>query len=253
MRERPGGDSVFVTAMDQANAPMVTAQQQADLDCYGFGLTLQASLKGARSNGVPEKIVRVYQDRLRKSDGARDWKTLAQSASTMRYGWFMGHMQSCQAGAAETTKTSHSAPETPWASLRFADGDLVEFRAEIQDGPNGYRAIIDCVRHCPVQIRYSQDVGETPLGLFKPWDGDDLVYSTWAGGSAYWVRVWAVTSHGISQVLEVASRARPDFLATKDGVSVVRTYEADSGLQPLRPVTWRYQSGRFSRTEGDAP
>lgn len=239
--------------MDQASAPMMTAQQQADLDCYGFGLTLQASLKGARSDGVPEKIVRVYQDRLRKSDGARDWKALTSSTSTMRYGWFMGLMQSCQDGAAATTKTPRSAPHTPWASLRFTDTDQVEFRAEIQDGPDGYRAIIDCVRHCPAQIRYSQDIGETPLGLFKRWDGDDLVYSTWAGGSAYRVRVWAVTSHGVSQVLDVASRARPDFLATKDGVSVVRTYEADSGVQPPTPVTWRYQSGRFSRTEGDTP
>lgn len=235
--------------MDHPGLPPVTAEQQADLDCLGVGLAMKDMTPRARSSPRAERIVRVYLNRLRESDGARDWKAQVPSAATMVYGWFMGQMQECAAG----TETSRHVPRAPWASLRFTDDDLVQFRAEIQDGPEGYRAVIDCLNHCPVSIRYLQDIGDTPLGLFRRWDGDDLVYSIWAGGSAYRVRVWAVTSHGVSQVLDVASRGRPDFLSARDGESLVRTYEADGGAQPERIVTWRYRSGRFSRTEADTP
>ena len=43
----------------------------------------------------------------------------------------------------------------------------------------------DCVRLCSSAIHYREDVGDYPLGLFRRWDGDELVYSIWAGGSTY--------------------------------------------------------------------
>ncbi|MCR5877738.1 hypothetical protein [Phenylobacterium sp. J367] len=94
-----------------------------------------------------------------------------------------------------------------------------------------------------------QDVGDAPLGLFQLMDGDDLVYSTWASGSAYRVRVWSVRGGHLAQVLEASTRDRPEFVTGRDGAPEVRTTEADGGTQPRRTVVWRYDGAAFQRIE----
>lgn len=238
---------VAFEAPAEARAPQITAEQQADLDCLSVAVALKAAAGG--SQPLAERLRKTYLGRLQRSDPALDWSSLAIPASETQYGWFMAQTLQCQA---QLRSPGTSLAGKPWGSMLVTDQQTAELRAEIQYGPVGYRFVVDCVPGCLSAGRYSQDISDSPIGLFKLWDGDDLVYSIWAGGSAYRVRVWAVTARGVSQVLEASSRGRPDFLSGPDGAPEIRTYEADGGTQPQRPVLWRYRAGTFAKTEAAA-
>jgi hypothetical protein len=243
---------IAIPTLSEASAPLISSQQQTDLDCLSVGGAIKGLSKGSRHNVDAERLVRVYLGRLQRSDRSRDWKSLVTPPSAMRYGWFMGQIGECRAHLKGSSKATAAPAETK-ASLRVVDGEMAELQIQIQDGPSGYRLVIDCVRGCSGPIRYSQDISDTPIGLFKLWDGDNLVYSIWAGGSAYRVRAWSVSGHGVSQVLEASSRGRPDFLSGADGEPTIRTYEAEGGTQSRQPALWQYREGKFSRAQNRAP
>lgn len=135
----------------------------------------------------------------------------------------------------------------PVASLRV-DGDGSTFKVDITErASEGYEIAIDCVRRCPKPIHYRDVTADTPLGLFSR-DQNDLIFSTWSGGSAYRVVVWSVSDGRIRKVAELSSRGRPDFMNGSDGKPVIQTYEADSGADPLLRVRWIFANGRFVRS-----
>jgi hypothetical protein len=135
----------------------------------------------------------------------------------------------------------------PVASLRV-DANQATFLVTIEeDHSHGYQVQIKCVAKCSRQIIYRESIGDSPMGLFCNDNG--LIFSSWAGGSAYRVRVWRVTDHEIKKIGELASWHRPpEFMTDRFGRPVVRTYEGgfDFALS-LRPVSWIYKNGRFLR------
>lgn len=132
----------------------------------------------------------------------------------------------------------------PIASLRV-DGERSTFSIVIEASANtGYNIRIKCVSACAKPIEFSEPVGDVPLGLFSR-DEDDLVFSLWSGGSAYWVRVWQVNDAGVREVAELSSRGRPDVLTDSAGRPAIRTYEADSSVEPFKPVLRSFIQGRF--------
>ena len=231
-------------AVVHALTPTISAQQQADLDCLSSLVAAGAMKTGPIRKGRSESLVRVYLGRLRKSDPSRDWMTLAVPASDINYGWFMSQMGACQAAGSDSRSANSSGV---WASLRMSDPTLSEYRIQILDGPTGYRLVADCLCGCSPAHRYAQDIADTPISLFRLSDNDDLVYSIWAGGSAYRVRVWKVGPDIVAQVLEASTRERPDFLTDSSGAVVVRTFEADAAVTPSRAVRWIYDGKAFSR------
>lgn len=83
--------------------PALTVEQAADLRCLGLARIAESQ------NGGFRPMVKIYLDRLRESDPARDWEALAPTFSPdMTYGDFMGEMNTC------TDRTSrrpaHPAP-----------------------------------------------------------------------------------------------------------------------------------------------
>lgn len=55
-------------------APVLTVQQQADLDCLNLGLTLQTSRPGKRPT---VDLAAIFLNRLKQSDPKQDWEALA--------------------------------------------------------------------------------------------------------------------------------------------------------------------------------
>ncbi len=98
----------------------------------------------------------------------------------------------------------------------------------------------DCAR----PIEFSEPVGDVPMGLFTR-GKDNLVFSLWSGGSAYRVRVYQVSDTGVRKVAELSSRGLPDVLTDNAGRPAIRTYEADSGAQALKPVLRSFIRGHF--------
>lgn len=238
----------MITAAPPPEPPgqVMTVEQHLDLDCLTFAKTLQASPAPLPGKAQADAMARAFSDRLAKSDPRRDWNALTTEADAVLYGWFMGHSTSCPERLKRPSARPRDSLESAWASVRLG-GDGVEWLAKVDDGPSGYRLVVDCLRGCLPATRYVENVPDSPISLFRLWDGDDLLLSVWAGGSTYRVRAWKVGASGIVPVLEASSRSRPDFLSAADGAPTVRTHEADSGIGPRSPVLWEYRDGAFHR------
>lgn len=139
-------------------------------------------------------------------------------------------------------------PEPVAASLHVDDGRTAFAATVTPDDRAGYRIAIHCTGQCSNPASYSETVGDTPQGLFSR-DQDDLILSLWSGGSAYRVRVWSIADGKIRKIAELSSRARPEFLNAPDGGTMIRTYEAESGIAALHGVDWTFTAGRFARSD----
>lgn len=235
----------------EPSGQVMTVEQQADFDCLIFAKALKdgpPSLLRLDAEGME----RAFLGRLRQSNGSTDWASLANDGASVRYGWFMDQMHWCPTRVKRPSARPPTSDESARATV-WLDADQAQFLAKIEDGPKGYRLVVDCVRGCIPRTRYVQDVSDTPISLFRLWDGDDLLYSVWAGGSAYRVRAWQVTRGKVIQLLKASSRGRPDFVSAPDGAPVVRTYEADSGVQVPATVAWVYRNGAFTSDQDTKP
>jgi hypothetical protein len=228
----------------------MTVEQQADLDCLTFAKALGSLPSESVARRDADAMVRVFTVRLVHSDAAREWASLAGDGSSVTYGWFMGQMDRCRDRLKRPLAGLPLSDDRVRASV-WLDADQAQLLAKVEDGPRGYRLIVDCVRGCIPRTRYVQDVSDSPISLFRLWDGDDLLFSVWAGGSAYRVRVWKVSRGAVVELLEASSRGRPDISSAVDGAPTVRTYEADGGTQPTNAVTWEYRDGAFTRAKAD--
>lgn len=138
------------------------------------------------------------------------------------------------------------------ALLSVGLGDSSQAEVQVVDDPAvGHRLEVDCIAPCARPIHYSTSVADSPLG-FVDLDRDGLVYSVWGTGCCYTVRVWRVTSRGVSKVLETGSRSLPS-LVTNPRLAVV-TYMRpidQTGRETsmsLRPVRWTYRQKHFARS-----
>ena len=140
-----------------------------------------------------------------------------------------------------------ASPEPAAASLHVDDGQTTFAATVTPDDQAGYRIAINCAGQCRAPTSYSETVGDTPLGLFSR-DQDDLILSLWSGGSAYRVRVWSIADGEVGKIAELSSRGRPEFLNAPDGGTMIRTFEAESGVAALHEVNWTSSAGRFVRS-----
>ena len=148
-----------------------------------------------------------------------------------------------------------AAPVQPPAALelfvRTYVGDS-EFTALVEQAvePTGHRLRISCRSGCAKPVAYVQDEGDAPLSLFRRWDGGTLLYSLWATGSAYHVKVFTLQPEGVRMVLDAYSLSRPDFTSLPGGVEAVRTTERQterSARDDQRTITYAWSGGRFGR------
>lgn len=136
---------------------------------------------------------------------------------------------------------------SPVAALRV-DGDASTFVVQVTGGlPNGYQIAIDCTEKCARPVHYRETTSDTPLGLFSR-DQNNLVFSTWSGGSAYRVMVWSVAGDTVRKVAELSSRGTPNFLSDANGRPTIETFEGASVDTRLRRVRWTFIKGRFVRS-----
>lgn len=226
-------------------APGISAEQQANLDCLNLSVPLGSAAYAPLEIKQSQQLRRVYLARLRESDERRDWMSLATLPLNVRYGWYMGLLNTCIVAAKRNLRVDQGSLGSISASVTLVDPGVSDFRIEVQDGPVGYRWVADCLRGCGKGMRYSQDISDTPISLFRLWDGDDLIYLVWAGGSAYRVRVWKVGVTGVAKLLEASSASRPEFLTMSGGEQAVRTRERSEGPEAGRSIVWTYRDGVF--------
>ena len=146
-------------------------------------------------------------------------------------------------------------PSVREAELRVttqAGGELL-LSIENDAGHSRRTFTVQCVAECVKPLHYVREIADVPLGLFRRWDGDNLIYSTWVGGVSYTVRVWSVEDHGVRLLFEQGSRGMPDFMTDGSDRQIIRTYERPTDAAgretsiEAQPVLWRYENGSFVR------
>jgi hypothetical protein len=135
------------------------------------------------------------------------------------------------------------------ALLRIPLGDMSEATIQIVDDRNsGYRFNVDCVSRCVRPLHYSMPIGDSPLGLLDL-DRDGLIYSVWGTGCCYVVRVWKVTSSGVSKLFETGSRGVPSLITSPHLAIITYMRPTDARRRETstspRPMRWTYSGGRF--------
>jgi hypothetical protein len=76
--------------------PPISVEQQADLDCLSVAKAMGLAPPHGRK-AFPDRMAKFYLLRLRYSDPARDWLSLATADPDMPYGEFMGRWLGCDA------------------------------------------------------------------------------------------------------------------------------------------------------------
>jgi hypothetical protein len=146
-------------------------------------------------------------------------------------------------------------PPVREAELRVttqAGGELL-LSIENDEGRSRRTFTVQCVAKCVRPLHYVREIADDPLGLFRRWDGDNLIYSTWVGGVSYTVRVWSVGDHGVRLLFEHWSRGMPDFMTDDSDRQIIRTYERPTDAAgreksiDAQPVLWRFENGSFVR------
>ncbi len=140
-------------------------------------------------------------------------------------------------------------PERTVEALRVTpDGrTAIEFR--VAEAPDLRRWLtIACVAGCARPIHVREEINDPPLGLLSL-DGSELVYSLWATGCCYVVRVWRVTPTNVEMIFEKGSRGVPSVRTFPD-VSI-ETYMRPTDERgrdvstKLERIAWAYEAGKF--------
>jgi hypothetical protein len=73
---------------------------------------------------------------------------------------------------------------------------------------------------------YEEDNVEPPLGVFLLADGIPRIYSTWATGSAYLVKVYGISGQKIEKLFERGSRTLPQAGLDEQGHEIITVSDA---------------------------
>jgi len=96
------------------------------------------------------------------------------------------------------------------------------------------RLQIYCLNDCAARIRFQEDFVDTPLSMFRLWDGSNKLITIWTSGSAYWVRVYLIDSEGVQKILDQATRSAPQFgVDSRTGSPVVILDNPESEASPI--------------------
>lgn len=130
------------------------------------------------------------------------------------------------------------------------DDRELEATVALASADAAHRFTVRCTARCGSFRDYGEDVASAPVSIHVPSDADDLIYTTWGGGSAYRVKVYAVTAAGVRQVLDEGTLGLPDFLTDAAGRFVVRTTWRPDRAAPgarARHTDWAWTGVRFVR------
>jgi hypothetical protein len=142
-------------------------------------------------------------------------------------------------------------------ALAANDGD-VRSQAIMDFGDAGYavtvryngQITIECVRDCSRPARLVDDPAGTSIGIFRLTDNDNLLFTTWVGGSGYKLVVYAIDPSGPRKVFDEYTVAAPDILGSGIGGPSVRLTQYVSQTtrkKTLRSWRWNAVGGIFTR------
>ncbi len=155
---------------------------------------------------------------------------------------------SAVASAQQTKPLAYLEMETDSGSVDIAVTDHGPQAAKHSRSSSRVLNIV-CAMNC-TGVDYVEPVDEYPLGLFRLSDLNDLLFSTWVGGSAYVVRAYKISAHGAVKVLDVHTIKSPEIFSGKNGHPEVKIYErASQRSTTVIPATLFWDGRRFIRAK----
>jgi len=145
----------------------------------------------------------------------------------------------------------HAATATLASLLVDTDGGRVAATVTERGTGKGLlrQLSISCDGKCELEP-YVEEVSEPPLGLFRLSDVTDNLVTTWVGGVAYVVRVYALSSTKVRKVLDVHSRGQPEFYMDDRGRDHIRIFVTASE-RTIRIVQqdWVWTGSKYVRAK----
>jgi hypothetical protein len=123
------------------------------------------------------------------------------------------------------------------------------FYEEHPSYPMHRRLEITCGFGSKDSIQYREDTSDRYLGAIRLFDGAEHLITTWAGGSAYRVRVYRLGPDAITKAMEAGSIGAPGMHYDRDGRLVIETTDYGPVGGRANPVSvmhvWDEATGRF--------
>jgi hypothetical protein len=109
---------------------------------------------------------------------------------------------------------------------------------------------IDCSERCASPVSIKDNIGRTNLGIFRLSDANNLLFTTWVGGSSYRAIIYKIDGKNTKKVLDEYAIGGVDFIGSNGKNIVVRIPQFASARDKRRVVrSWRWNNavGRFQR------
>jgi hypothetical protein len=143
-----------------------------------------------------------------------------------------------------------SEPTVP-LSYQVVDIESMRFVAAVTESSPGSRELrylnIICESGCPGRVEFMEEVGDTPLGLFRTSDIDDNLISTWVAGTSYVVRVYHLSNSSITKVLDEHSVRAPEIGLSGRGTTRIVVFARSSPHAQTTPHILDWDGQRFVR------
>jgi hypothetical protein len=98
---------------------------------------------------------------------------------------------------------------------------------------------IACVSGCQSVQYFEEKIDDTPIGVVRVSDSMPIIVTTWARGSAYYVRVYSYGSGVISKVFERGSLGVPNASAIGNDRIEIVVFERDEKSDKISRNAWR--------------
>lgn len=109
---------------------------------------------------------------------------------------------------------------------------------------------IDCLERCATRVAIKHNIGRTNLGIFRLSDANNLLFTTWVGGSSYRVIIYKIDGKNTKKVLDEYAIGGMDLIGSSGKNVVVRIPQFASvrdKRKVIRSWRWNNATGRFDR------
>lgn len=141
----------------------------------------------------------------------------------------------------------------PLATLHLAadHGTFLVKVSKLEEAKSsGEKVLIKCIEECRQPVSYEEIVDGNILGVFELLDIGDIIFSTWADGDDYVVRVYKIGSASVTKIFDEHTVLPPDFINVASPGLIVRTSEFDQRAKTKdMPIftEWRWDGASFNK------
>jgi hypothetical protein len=138
---------------------------------------------------------------------------------------------------------------TSFVKLRYyADNATYLFDVSQESPRENYILRIACIDKCIKSQYFSEEIGDTPLGVIKLSDESDLLLTTWVAGDGYRIRVYSANAAGIFNKLEQYSKTLPNLTWSDGRPTLMLTQPKEGSGKNFAQIRYTWNGREFIKS-----